>query len=89
VKRAGRDKIEPVPDRVIVLKNAGAPAQAADEANFRSKFAAFASVRDLAKGWAELGLGPRSAPVQIPDVPGSDPAELASLMAGCRKGAMI
>jgi hypothetical protein len=37
VKRAGRDKIEAVPDRVIVLKNAGAPAQAADEANFRIK----------------------------------------------------
>jgi len=35
VKRAGRDKIEAVPDRIIVLKNAAASAQAADEANFR------------------------------------------------------
>ncbi len=37
VKRAGRDKIETVPDRIIVLKNAGAAAQAADEASFRIK----------------------------------------------------
>jgi hypothetical protein len=37
VNRAGRDKIEAVPDRVIVLKNAGASAQAADDANFRIK----------------------------------------------------
>jgi hypothetical protein len=37
VKRAGRDKIEAVPDKVIVLKNAGATAQAADDANFRIK----------------------------------------------------
>jgi len=37
VKRAGRDKIEAVPDRIIVLKNAAASAQAADEANFRIK----------------------------------------------------
>jgi hypothetical protein len=37
VKRAGRDKIEAVPDRVILLKNAGASALASDEANFRIK----------------------------------------------------
>ncbi len=44
VKRAGRDKIEAVPDRIIVLKNAGAPAQAADEANFRIKQSAVVGV---------------------------------------------
>jgi hypothetical protein len=37
VKRTGRDKIDAVPDRVILLKNAGASAQAVDEANFRIK----------------------------------------------------
>jgi hypothetical protein len=37
VKRAGRDNIEAVPDRVILLKNAGASAQAPDEANFGIK----------------------------------------------------
>jgi hypothetical protein len=37
VKRAGRDKIEAALDRIIVLKNARASAQAADEANFRIK----------------------------------------------------
>jgi len=34
-EKSGWDKIEAVPDRVIVLKNAGAATQSADEANFR------------------------------------------------------
>src|SRR5713226_1054373 len=48
VKRAGRDKIEAVPDRVIVLKNAGATAQTADEANFRIKYAEVLNAAQLA-----------------------------------------
>jgi hypothetical protein len=36
-EKSGRDKIEAVPDRIIVLENAGASAQAADEANSRIK----------------------------------------------------
>jgi DNA helicase-2/ATP-dependent DNA helicase PcrA len=48
VKRAGRDKIQSVPERVIVLKNAGAAAQAADEANFRIKYAEVLNAAQLA-----------------------------------------
>src|SRR5713101_5998648 len=48
VKIAGRDKIQSVPDRIIVLKNAGAPAQAADEANFRIKYAEVLNAAQLA-----------------------------------------
>ena len=48
VKRAGLDKIEAVPDRVIVLKNAGASAQAADDANFRIKYAEVLNAAQLA-----------------------------------------
>ena len=48
MKRAGRDKIQSVPDRIIVLKNAGAAAQAADEANFRIKYAEVLNAAQLA-----------------------------------------
>src|SRR5260370_37595873 len=48
VKRAGRDKIQSVPDRIIVLKNAGATAQAADEASFRIKYAEVLNAAQLA-----------------------------------------
>ena len=48
VKKAGRDKIEAMPDRVIVLKNAGASAQAIDEANFRIKYAEVLNAAQLA-----------------------------------------
>src|SRR6266849_10105463 len=48
VNRAGQDKIEAVPDRVIVLKNAGAAAQAVDEASFRIKYAEVLNAAQLA-----------------------------------------
>src|SRR5216684_2246833 len=48
VKRAGRDNILTVPDRIILLKNAGASAQAADEANFRIKYAEVLNAAQLA-----------------------------------------
>src|SRR6202011_1829942 len=39
VKRAGRDKIQSVPDRIIVLNNSDAAGHADDERNFKIKYA--------------------------------------------------